>query len=111
MKPLSETRQGDVLRWPSGALRVVRVFHDHGAFRDRYKRKPLRWKFCFFAIRRCSWTQRPYTVLNLGELQGLGVVNTGINVKFKTTFDKQLAAEMVDKDVRTIKCCAVKGLP
>jgi hypothetical protein len=104
---LARVRQGDVLKWPSGTMRVVRVLHDHGVT-NRYE--DPRKVFCYFTIKHCSWTHRCYTLYNLGELHGMGVRNTGMNIKFKTRFDERLVEEMENSGQRTIKCCAVRGM-
>ena len=103
---LLNVRTGDVLKWPSGVMRVVRLVHQHG---DR--RENPRKTFCFFVIKHCSWTRRCYTLYNIGELAGIGVRNTRVNIKFKTRIDERIVEEMERAGRPQISCCKVRGLP
>jgi hypothetical protein len=92
----------DVLRTPSGDLRVVRTV-------TRFKCGALRSVCC--AIRRCSWTKRPYTVLGLDVLRRCALV-PGVNVAHLAgTLDVELLAAIgADAQRTSLKCCDVVGV-
>lgn len=102
-------RVGDVLKWPNGAMRPVRLVHDHGAGPRKI--------YCYFVIKHCSWTHRPYTLYSIAELYCLGVRPTGINIRFKDELSQRLVREAKDCRAWThgrgndLTCCAVRGLP
>lgn len=102
-------RVGDVLRWPSGVMRPVRLLHFHHPH--------PRSIYCFFVIKGCSWTRRPYTLYNVGELYCMGVRPTGVNVRFKDEISRRLVEEMESSRPwnkgrgSDLTCCSVKGLP
>jgi hypothetical protein len=98
---------GSVLRSRSGDLRVVR---------DTKKRIQQRgaWKGCktisvYFAIRRCSWTGRCYTVMTDNDLTQQGFTYTGIRLKLQTDVDFKIA-ESIESGEYTMTCCDVKGI-
>lgn len=102
-------RQGDVLKWPSGIMRPIRLLH--------YHHKDARRIYCYFVIKHCSWTHRPYTLYTIGELYCMGVRPTGVNVRFKDTLSARLVREMEESRAwnhgrgKDLTCCAVRGLP
>lgn len=97
---------GDIWRAPSGLLRVVRAAHIHS--RTNYRRM-----FIYFAIRRCSWTKRCYTLYSVGELIGLGYVPTGRRWRIKDDLEYLVAEECnaSSDDKPTLTCCDVEGMP
>ena len=94
MKKLSDSRVGDIVRSRNGVLRMVR--HNSG-------------RYITFAIRHCSWTGRPYTVYSVSELESMGYVNTGINVKIKLPIERRIFAAIKDSSNRSLSCCDVRG--
>jgi hypothetical protein len=96
---------GDVLKTPSGDLRVVQDV------RDSSGGKSYRKLWFEFTIRRCSWTRRPYTLYNGAEIFYMGWRPTNYRVeidpefadKFRASVKARVAAEC------PLKCCAVKG--
>jgi len=65
------------------------------------------------AIRRCSWTKRPYTVVSRSDLKCRGFRPTGITIKREN--NSTLIADLmrhIDNDyLREMDCCLVKGVP
>jgi hypothetical protein len=104
-------KEGDVVKAPSGMLRVVR-----SVSRAKNNRQcEMRKVHVTFTIQRCSWTRRPYTIYNLGELHDLGYKLTDLTWPLKTEFDRLFAEEYkaTRRDSRcrgAIPCCAVKGI-
>ena len=92
---------GDVLETANGTQRVVRKV-------SRFKDGDLRC--LFFAIRRCSWTHRPYTLYFYTDLRLMGFRPTGAKYGLSTDLDQQLAGDIADHNRRTLDCCAVKGI-
>lgn len=97
---LTAVKVGDVLRAPSGRLRVVRY--------ARMAATP-RKSWVAFAINHCSWTHRPYTFYNLGELNQIGYTATDKRVKLRSKLDKALALEL-SEGPRCLDCCDVVGI-
>jgi len=89
---------GDVLR-RGNTYRIVRAVspaHDP--------------KFVTFAIKRCSWTRRPYTVYLMRDLRKAGWVKVeGVRVKLDTLLDRLVKEDMQSQD-RVITCCDVIGV-
>lgn len=93
---------GDVVRWPSGVLRVVRkVTHARSG-------NP-RSIWCWFTIRHCSWTHRCYTLYNLGELKQIGVKRVGVRVRFKQKIDFRIN-RVIEHGSQELSCCDVRGI-
>lgn len=92
---------GDVLEGKSGALRVVRKVTNGASGFTTY---------VTFAIMRCSWTRRPYTVMNYIDLKAHGFRPTGIRVKLTTKMDKELTKDILDKNRRKLYCWDVVGV-
>jgi len=99
---LSELRAGDVIRTPSNDFRLVR----------RVTVRPSGNNALVFAIRRCSWTRRPYTVAFcsanwLWKCQPVGKLKGKL-----TALDFVLQRDIEDRsDPRRLHCCDVRGLP
>lgn len=106
-------KKGDVLRAPSGLLRIVRdVHHFKASLRPTMKRVPK--TIVTFAIQHCSWTTRPYTAYQTRELARIGYRPTGIRQRLKTEFDRQLEQEIGRQGSAAeceLHCCDVVGLP
>lgn len=97
---MAVVKVGDVLRSGSGTLRVVRYV-------SRFKDGELRT--IGFAIRRCSWTHRPYTLYGYTDLKANGFTRIGANYSLSTELDKKIAAAIADHNDRSLNCCAVRG--
>lgn len=96
---------GDVLRAPSGVLRIVRSVQHSGPSLGKTS-------VCFL-IRHCSWTGRCYTVLTGCDLATIGYVKTGARAKLNHGFDRAVEHDMGGIHWRDAKltCCAVRGIP
>jgi hypothetical protein len=97
---LKRVRVGDVLRTPTGTLRVVRQVS--------YRRGVI--SSCSFTIRHCSWTRACYTVKLRSEL--FGWQPTGKRVRLRKRIDRDIKHDL-DKPGRERKltCCSVEGVP
>lgn len=99
-------RPGDILRTPSGDLRVVRTVSK--------KASGFLWG-CTFVIRRRSWTNRPYTVVTRCDLQQRGFKPTGHRYTFKAgTIDAEIYREIKLRKMqseRRIFADQVRGIP
>jgi hypothetical protein len=95
-------QEGDILRTPSGDYRVIRKI-------SRYEDGDLR--SASFAIRRCSWTGRAYTVYNFTDL--LKWEYAMAREPGTSRLDKKLYEETHCKVVAPpkITCCDVVGVP
>ena len=96
-------RVGDVLRAPSGLLRIVRGVHYRNTGND----------YVMFTIQRCSWTGRCVTHYMLSDLRCAGYTHTGKRVKLGTKFDLMFEDDIAlpDRDKQIFSCCDVKGIP
>ena len=92
-------KAGDVLRTPKGDYRVVRKV-------SRYSDGDL--SAAYFAIRRCSWTRRGYTVKQASEMFGWGFVAARDLPKGK--LDLELASCIQHHNGPQITCCDVESL-
>ena len=92
-------KPGDVLKTPSGDYRVIRKL-------SRYPDGDLR--SAYFAIRRCSWTKRGYTVKQASELFGWEFV--AARDLPKTRLDLALASCIIHHNGPQISCCDVESL-
>jgi len=63
-----------------------------------------------FAIRRCSWTKRCYTVMNYHDLayQGYSWVQ-GVRAKMTTELDQKVNAAIRDKEIK-LSCSVARGV-
>lgn len=110
---LDTVKVGDVLMFPSGGYRVVRAVHHHKEQRPN----GVNWRFPIlsFAIRRCSWTGRPYTVYTANDLQTMGVEHTGASVVLDSIQDHALEDAINAKDSPVWKlpvtCCMATDMP
>lgn len=97
---------GDVLRSGSGRDRVVRrtMFYPDGDLRC-----------VFFAIKHCSWTRRPYTILGYSDLRQLRYTPTKATVSMRKRIDRQLARDignwMLPPEKLATTCCLAKDIP
>lgn len=90
----ARVRVGDVLqRGMNGPYRIVRkVSRSRRIYRrtvDRSDNAPLR--SVVFAIRRRSWTNRCYTVLNASDLKTMGYRYVGASVALASDLDQCIA--------------------
>ena len=101
---LLNLKVGDILKTPSGDLRVVREVD--------YNADGTLWMICL-AIRRCSWTRRAYTMLTPNDLRARKFKPTGKRVRLTGKLDRRLARDIAsnDPDRRGLDCCAVRGMP
>jgi hypothetical protein len=97
-------REGDVLKWPHGSMRVIRKLSHPDSLNPRRK-------YCYFSIRHCSWTGRCYTLYSIGELMGMGVIPTGVRIHFKHPLDLKIN-RVIQRggDREEMSCCAVSGV-
>lgn len=98
---------GDLIRL-NGTLRIVR---DLGR---RTRRSPLKSEQVYSitcAIRRCSWTRRPYTTINRCDLYHarLEVVRRGYGTEHGP-IEVMLQQEIADDNLRILECCDVIGV-
>lgn len=111
-----EVGKGDVIRTKSGDLRVVREVHRHQKAKGKgsWGATIARRTYCFFAIRSCSWTGRPYTLYSIGEMVSMGWVPTsarpqrldsGIDRTLEQDFGSNRSSDCA------LTCCGVRGLP
>lgn len=94
---------GDVLRTRSGDFRLVRDVLRH---KDRL--------YISFAIRRCSWTKRPYTVYVSGDTYLRQMTWVGKYRGKLTALDRRIQREINDVSGRRrcgVTCCQARGLP
>lgn len=92
---------GTVLLSPTGDMRVIRKVS-----RGKHWRHPI----FTFAIRRCSWTRRPYTCYTWGELVRMGYTALGPRIALETRADKRLAKNLLHHHgTRTMYCWDVCG--
>lgn len=98
---------GDVVRFPSGALRVVRaVKHPDrptSSYGDIYRSSIT------FSIKRCSWTHRCHTTYTSSDLRTLGCVKTRAKVLLRKKIDRLISEELrLNPDKPMLTCCDVK---
>lgn len=107
-------RVGDVLLWGRKQTpRVVRsVKHTRPTRRGASKRDPQRTSVSF-AIRRCSWTGRAYTVYGRADIR-VNARATGVRVRVADSeLALKLLREMADRSPpynKLITCCDVIGV-
>lgn len=97
---MKNLKPGDVLYTRGGDLRVVRAV-------TRFENGDL--KCIDLVIRKCSWTHRPYTVLNYTDLRHRGFGHTGLNIPLDKEFQKKLGLKNTKPS--EFDCCDVKGIP
>lgn len=93
---------GDVLEAPGGRHRVVREV-------SRYRNGELR--SLTFAIKKCSWTGRPYTQYGFTDLRMQGWRPTGVRIRLDSEMDVWLQADINSFNCRTVTCCEAKAMP
>lgn len=64
-----------------------------------------------FAIRRRSWTGRPYTVYGVDELRRLDYVGTPATVSLCGAIDRELYRNIKDCQYRTLTPEDMRGIP
>lgn len=98
---------GDVLKTPSGDYRVVREVGT-GPTRGLFPDKPY---YFAFAIRRCSWTGKAYTIMCRSQLYDWERV--GLRIKLDSELDEQFVDDLnCASNVPTVlTCCHVRGVP
>lgn len=118
MKPLAgppwidELQVGDVLR-NDGGFRVVREVtrFGHGSRRGVRQFDRLGQVNCItLSILRCSWTKRPYTVMNRYDIVYQGYRPAGFRVRLDKPIDAQIARALQDRTEYTMTCCDVVGV-
>lgn len=62
-----------------------------------------------FAIKRCSWTGRCYTILNRHDIKNYKLKPTGTRSRMRTLLDRKLNAAIISRS-RNLDCCDVKGV-
>lgn len=61
------------------------------------------------AIRHCSWTGRPYTVIGRSDLRSRGFIPTPFRVDPpRTKLERELQRNIDNRDIRSLSCCAVR---
>jgi len=101
-------RDGDVLRMPSGRLRVARKV----SYSKNNRQDDIRRIHVHFTIAHPSWTGRPYTVYNCGELRDLGYEIVGKRVRLSSQFDKLFDGDIgiQPRDQQTFSPADVAGI-
>lgn len=65
-----------------------------------------------FAIKRCSWTRRPYTVVGRVDLAYRNFQPTNVRITAeKTPLSERLLREINSDGPPSMTCCEVAGLP
>jgi hypothetical protein len=100
---LRNVKVGDVLRAPSGLLRVVRHVSTGRSCGPSVT----------FTIQHCSWTGRSITSYTLNELSRMGYVKTRAKLPLTTKFDKLMEWDIAcpPRELQHFDCCDVKGIP
>jgi hypothetical protein len=84
---IDSIEKGDVIEQANGVLRIVRSVH-------RWKtRRGGTYTSLTLAIRKPSWTGRPYTVINCHDLRSRGFKPTLAKWPLDSEFDRQLESE------------------
>lgn len=89
-----------------GQMRVVRAVH-----RYRLSRGHCLHTSVTFAIKRRSWTNRPYTVYGWQELTKRNWVATDRVMPLDSSDDRELARNIADSNYRTMWAADVRGWP
>ena len=94
---------GDVLLERNKTQRVVREVS--------YRKDGFIWGV-HFAIKRCSWTRRCYTVLCRSDLKQRGFVPAGARVRLDQPIDKKIARDLEydNRFNQRLTCCDVEGV-
>jgi hypothetical protein len=98
---------GDVLRAPSGKLRIVRAVHYSGNNRSYVNERRV---WVYFVIAHCSWTHRCYTLYSLAELKELGYHHTGKRVQLWRDKFQEKIIRVCDEGTTELTCCDVEGI-
>ncbi len=85
-KWIKKIRKGDVLKAPSGLLRVVRDVSHSGPSVGKTS--------VTFTIQHCSWTGRCHTVLTGNDLRTFGYLPTRARYQFRKKIDKKIEREI-----------------
>ena len=97
---LKNLKVGDVLRAPSGRLRIVR----------RLSQVRTDNPYVYFTIAHCSWTHRSYTLYTVNELARMGYRKVN-HYKLRDKFDRLMEEEFETNNPPQITCCDVRGIP
>jgi len=109
MSKLDNIKVGDVLRAPSGRLRLVRAVHN-SFLRKHWKNNPKSRIWVYFVINHCSWTKRPYTLYTVAELERQDYRKMPASFKLNDKFQRLLIEE-IETNVNNFTCCDVVGIP
>lgn len=82
---ISRIEKGDIIRSRDGVLRVVRHVSHWVNSHSGQRRTNV-----FLAIRKPSWTRRPYTVYGDNDLRQMGYRPTGKKWPLDSEFDRNL---------------------
>lgn len=111
----SDIQEGDVVRMPSGSLRVVRAVRRHPKATGKGSGGATRARrtYCFFAIQRCSWTGAGYTLYSVAEMVGAGWLPTAVRPrKLTAEIDLKLKHDFgLGGSACCVTCCEAVGLP
>ena len=102
---IKRIRKGDVLKAPSGRLRIVRaVSHDGPSLPKTH---------VTFAIAHCSWTHRCYTTYTGNDLRQYRYRPVRAKAKLPYEIDRKIEHDIVTRDTKDLylDCCDVRGLP
>jgi hypothetical protein len=100
----AKIKAGDVLKSPSGVLRVVRVV--------KHFEHPNRPPKCAvtFTILNCSWTGRGTTTYFSNDLRAFGYRPTKARVRLNTKIDRMIKSDRENSPQKTLTCCMVRGI-
>ena len=102
-KWMLDVRVGDVIARQNGSWRIVR---------EVSRKSEGRLRCVTLAIRRCSWTNRAYTVLNDNDLRQCGYRRVARNAKMHTRLDHLIAKAIHQpcSEPICLRCHEVKGI-
>ena len=115
---IDRIKKGDVLRFRGDVLRVVRDVSHYEKYGRTHTNVTL-------AIRHCSWTGRPYTVLTDHDLRSRGARPTRAKVSLRKKIDREIERDFNGRVLKrldgtewrvpllppesTMRCCDVIG--
>jgi len=104
-------KKGDVLRMPSGRLRVVRYVNH--SVTSKGVAHPVPRTTVIFSIAHCSWTSRCYTTYTGNDLVQMGYRPTKARVRLRSKLDRQIEEEFMRRGPASLcklHCCDVIGI-
>ena len=109
---IDQLQVGDVIR-NRGGFRVVRKVSrlkdpSRGGMR-KYNERAGQVNCVTLSILRCSWTKRPYTIVNRYDLSYAGYTPANFRIRLDKPLDIQLAHEL-ESQGKTMTCCDVIGV-